>query len=143
MGYVGFVLFDCLIHLLWSKFATILGYLGVQKVSYFLVDSVHGDLILEGLQLFVCQFILPILPQVAHGGAYPYQKVYGSLPRLLVEILYSISLLPEGERPTIVFPQHLKESSQILSIPRIETANPVEHIGSVSHQRGHYQGHEV
>ena len=38
-------------------------------------------------------------------------KKYGSLLRLLAEILYSISLLPEGEGPTIVFPQHLEESS--------------------------------
>ena len=77
----------------------------------FFVDSIQGNLILEGLMLFVCQFILPIFTQVAHRGTYPYQKVDGSLLRLLAEILYSISLLPEGERPTIVFPQHLEESS--------------------------------
>ena len=103
--------FDRLIHLLWSQFAYILGYLRVQNVSDFFVDSVQGNLVLEGLKLFVCQFILPIFTQVAHGGTYPYQKVYGSLLRLLVKILYSIPLLPEGEGPTIVFPQHLEESS--------------------------------
>ena len=60
-----------------------------------------------------------------------------------MEILYSIPLLPEGEGPTIVFLQHLEESGQILGIPRIEAENPVKHIGSISRQRGHYQGHEV
>ena len=60
-----------------------------------------------------------------------------------MEILYSISLLPEGEGPTIVFPQHLEESGQILGVPRIKAENPVKHVGGVSHQRGHYQGHEV
>ena len=79
-------------------------------MPYFLVDSIHGNLVLEGLKLFVCQFILPIFAQVTHGGTYPYQKVYGSLLRLLAKILYSIPLLPEGEGPTIVFPQHLEES---------------------------------
>ena len=57
-----------------------------------------------------------------------------------MEILYSIPLLPEGEGPTIVFPQHLEESGQILGVPRIKAENPVEHIGGISHQRGHYQG---
>ena len=38
-----------------------------------------------------------------------------------MEILDCISLLPEGEGPTIVFPQHLEESGQILGIPRIKT----------------------
>ena len=60
-----------------------------------------------------------------------------------MDILYSISLLPEGEGPTIVFPQHLEESGQILGIPRIEAEDPVKHIRGVSHQREHYQGHEV
>ena len=63
--------------------------------------------------------------------------------RLLAEILDGISLLPKGEGPTIVFPQHLEESGQILGIPRIKTEDPVKHIGGVSHQRGHYQGHKV
>ena len=63
--------------------------------------------------------------------------------RLLVEVLNGISLLPKGEGPTIVFPQHLEESGQILGIPRIETEDPVKHIRGVSCQRGHYQGHEV
>ena len=111
MGYIGFVPFDCLIHLLWSQFATIFGYFRVQNVSYFFMDSVHGNLILEGLKLFVRQFILPIFTQVAQGGAYPYQNVYGSLLRLLAKILYGVPLLLEGEGPTIVFPQHLEESS--------------------------------
>ena len=42
-----------------------------------------------------------------------------------------------------MFPQHLEESGQILGIPRIKTEDPVKHIGVVSCQRGHYQGHEV
>ena len=60
-----------------------------------------------------------------------------------MEILYSIPLLPEGEGPTIVFPQHLEESGQILGIPGIKAKNPVKHIGGISGQRRHYQGHEV
>ena len=60
-----------------------------------------------------------------------------------MEILYSIPLLPEGEGPTIVFPQQLEEGGQILGIPRIKAKNPVKYIGGVSCQRGHYQGHEV
>ena len=60
-----------------------------------------------------------------------------------MEILNCISLLPEGEGPTIVFPQHLEESGQILGIPRIKTEDPVKHVGGISSQRLHYQGHEV
>ena len=60
-----------------------------------------------------------------------------------MEILYGIPVLPEGEGPTIVFPQHLEESGQILGFPRIEAVNPVKHIRGVSRQRRHYQGHEV
>ena len=60
-----------------------------------------------------------------------------------MEVLYSIPLFPEGEGPTIVFPQHLEESGQILGVPRIEAKNPVKHIRGISCQRGHYQGHEV
>ena len=104
-------------------------------MSNLFLDSVQGNLILEGLKLFVCQFILPIFAQVTHGGTDPYQKVYGSLLRPLVEILDGISLLPEGEGPTIVFSQHLEESCQILGIPRIKTENPVKHIGGISCQR--------
>ena len=72
MGHIGFISFDSLIHLLWSQFVSILGYLRVQNMSYFFVNPVQGNLILEGLKLFVCQFILSIFTQVAHGGAYPY-----------------------------------------------------------------------
>ena len=71
-GYIGFISFDSLIHLLRSQFASILGYLGVQNVSYFFMDSVQGNLIREGLKLLVCQLILPIFTQAAHGGTYPY-----------------------------------------------------------------------
>ena len=112
-------------------------------MSNLFLDSVQGNLILEGLKLFVCQFTLPIFAQVTHGGTAPYQKVYGSLLRPLAEILYGISLLPEGEGPTIVFSQHLEESSYILGIPRIKTENPVKHIRGISCQRRYHQGHEI
>ena len=79
-------------------------------MSYLFMDSVQGNLVLEGLKLHVCQLILSIFTQVAHGGTYPYQKVNSSLLRILTEILYGIPQLPEGEGPTIVFPQHLEES---------------------------------
>ena len=52
-----------------------------------------------------------------------------------MEILDCVSLFPEGEGPTLVFSQHLEESSQILGIPRIKTEDPVKHIGGVSYQR--------
>ena len=55
MGYIGFVSFNSLIHLLRSQFASILGYLRVQNMSYLFMDSVQGNLILEGLKLYVCQ----------------------------------------------------------------------------------------
>ena len=74
VGYIGFVSFDSLIHLLRSQFASILGYLRVQNMSYLFMDFVQGNLILKGLKLLVCQLILPIFTQVAHGGTYPYQK---------------------------------------------------------------------
>ena len=135
MSYIGLIPLDSLIHLLRGQLASIFGYLRVQDVSYLFLDSVQGNLILEGLKLFVCQFILPIFTQVAHRGTYPYQKVYGSLLRLLAEILDCISLLPKGEGPTIVFPQHLEESGQILGIPRIKTEDPVKHIGGIPCQR--------
>ena len=110
IGYVGFVSFNSLVHLLRSQVASILGYLRVQNMSYLFMDSVQGNLMLEGLKLYVCQLVLPIITQVAHRGTYPYQKVNNSLLRLLTEILNGIPLLPEGKGPTIVFPQHLEES---------------------------------
>ena len=128
-SHIGLIPLDSLIHLLRSQLASIFGY---QDISYLFLDSIQGNLILEGLKLFVCQFILPIFAQVAHGGTDPYWKVYGSLLRLLVEILNHISLLPEGEGPTIVFPQHLEESGQILDIPRVQTEDPVKHIRGIS-----------
>ena len=68
MSYVGLVPLDSLIHLLRGQLASIFGYLRVQDVPYLFLDSVQGNLILEGLKLFVRQFILPIFAQVAHGG---------------------------------------------------------------------------
>ena len=127
-SHIGLIPLDSLIHLLRGQLASIFGYLRVQDMPYLFLDSVQGNLILEGLKLFVRQFILLIFAQVAHGGTNPYQKVYGSLLRLLAEILDRISLLPEGEGPTIVFPQHLEESGQILGIPGIKTEDPVKHM---------------
>ena len=72
MSYIGIVPLDNLIHLLRDQLASIFGYLRVQDVSYLFLDSVQGNLILEGLKLFVHQFILPIFAQVTHGGTYPY-----------------------------------------------------------------------
>ena len=66
-------------------------------MSNFLLDSIQGNLILEGLELFLCELILPIFAQITHGGADFNQKVYGILLRSLAEILNGISLLPKGE----------------------------------------------
>ena len=63
-GYVGFISFDSLIHLLWSQFASILGYLGVQNVPDFFVDSVQGNLILEGLKLSSVSSSFQSLPKL-------------------------------------------------------------------------------
>ena len=71
-SYIGFISFNSLIHLLRSQFASILGYLRVQNMSYLFMDSIQGNLILEGLELLICQLILPILTQVAHSGTYSY-----------------------------------------------------------------------
>ena len=80
-------------------------------MSNLLLDSIQRNLILEGLELFLSEFILPILAQITHRGADSYQKVYGGLLRPLAEILDGISLLPKGEGSTIMFSQHLEESS--------------------------------
>ena len=66
-------------------------------MSDLLFDSIQRNLILEGSELFLCELILPIFAQITHRGADSYQKVYGSLLRPLVEILYGISLLSKGE----------------------------------------------
>ena len=72
MSHIGFVPLDSLIHLLRGQLASIFGYLKVQDMPYLFLDSIQGNLILEGLKLFVRQFILPIFAQVAYGGTYPY-----------------------------------------------------------------------
>ena len=61
-------------------------------MSNLLLDSIQRNLILEGLELFLRELILPIFAQITHRGANSYQKVYGSLLRPLAEILYGISL---------------------------------------------------
>ena len=66
-------------------------------MSNLLVDPIQGNLILEGLELFLREFVLPILAQITHRGADSYQEVYGSLLRSLVEIPDGVPLLPKGE----------------------------------------------
>ena len=70
MGYIGLVPLDGLIHLLRGQLASIPG--NLQNMPYLFLDSIQGNLILEGLKLFVHEFILPIFAQVTHGGTYPY-----------------------------------------------------------------------
>ena len=72
MSYISLVPLDSLIHLLRGQLASIFGNLRVQDVPYLFLDSIQGNLILEGLKLFVCQLILPIFVQVTHRGTYPY-----------------------------------------------------------------------
>ena len=109
--HIGLISLDGLIHLLGGQFSPIFGYLRVQDMSNLLLDPTQGNLILEGLELFLREFIFPILAQITHRGADSYQKVYGSLLRSLAEILNGVPLLPKGEGSTIVFSQHLEESS--------------------------------
>ena len=71
MSYIGLIPLDGLIHLLRGQLTSIFGYLRVQDVPYLFLDSIQGNLILEGLKLFVRQFILPIFVQVTHGGTDP------------------------------------------------------------------------
>ena len=66
-------------------------------MSNLLLDPIQGNLILEGLELFLREFILSILAQVTHSGADPYQEVYGHLLRSLAEVLNGNPLLPKGE----------------------------------------------
>ena len=66
-------------------------------MSNLLLDPIQGNLILEGLELFLREFILPIFAQITHRGADSYQKVYGSLLRSLAEILDGVPLLSKGE----------------------------------------------
>ena len=72
MSYIGLVPLDSLIHLLRGQLTSIFGYLRVQNMPYLFLDSIQGNLILEGLKLFVRQFILSIFAQVTHGGTDPY-----------------------------------------------------------------------
>ena len=72
MSYIGLIPLGSLLHLLRGQLTSILGYLRVQNVPYLFLDSVQGNLILEGLKLSVHQFILPIFAQVIHEGTYPY-----------------------------------------------------------------------
>ena len=60
MSYIGLIPLGGLIHLLRGQLTSIFGYLRVQDMPYLFLDSIQGNLILEGLKLFVRQFILPI-----------------------------------------------------------------------------------
>ena len=95
--HVCLIFLDGLVHLLRGQLAPIFGDLGVQDMSNLLLNPIQGNLILEGLELFLHEFILPIFAQITHRGANSYQKVYGSILRSLVEILNGIPLLSKGE----------------------------------------------
>ena len=91
-----------------------------------------------------CRSAHPSNPYPSYSRRYlPLLKSLWQPPEASGGDSLSIPLLPKGEGPTIVFSQHLEKGGQILGIPRIEAENPVKHIRGVSHQRGHYQGHEV
>ena len=45
-------------------------------MSNLLLDSIQGNLILEGLELFLRECILPIFALITHRGPDSYQKVY-------------------------------------------------------------------
>ena len=62
--HIGLISLDSLIHLLRGQFAPIFGYLGVQDMSNLLLDPIQGNLILEGLELFLREFILSIFAQL-------------------------------------------------------------------------------
>ena len=79
--HVCLIFLDGLIHLLRGQLSPIFGYLRVQDMSNLLLDPIQGNLILEGLELFLREFILPIFAQITHKGADSYQKVCGSLLR--------------------------------------------------------------
>ena len=92
MCHLCLISLDGLIHLLRGQLASIFGYLRIQDMSNLLLDPIQGNLILEGLELFLHEFVLPILAQITHRGADSYQKVYGSLLRSLAEILCSLKV---------------------------------------------------
>ena len=62
--HICLIFLDGLIHLLRGQLASIFGYLRVQDMSNLLLDPIQGNLILEGLELFLREFILPILAQI-------------------------------------------------------------------------------
>ena len=130
-GYIGFVFLDCLVHLLRGQPTTSSDF-GVKDMPYLLVHSIQRNLILERPELITSELIFPIFTQITHRGANSYQKVNGSLLGLLAEVLDGIPLLSKGEGSTIVFLQHLEESSQILSIIWVETADPIKYIRGIS-----------
>ena len=78
-------------------------------MSDLLLHPVQRDLVLQGLEFTFRELIFPVLGQIAHRGADPDKEVNGSLTGLLAKILNHVPLLPEGERATVVFPQHLEE----------------------------------
>ena len=95
--HIGLIFLDCLIHLLRGQLALVFGHFRVQDMPNLLFNPIQRNLILEELELCLHEFTLPVFAQITHRGADSYQEVYGSLMRLLVEILYGISLFSKSE----------------------------------------------
>ena len=131
MGYIHLVFLNCLIHVIQGQLA-VSGYLRVQNVSDLLFDSIQGDLILERLQLLICELVFPILAQIANRGTYPDHEICGILVDPLTKVLNHVPLLLEGIRATIVLTEHLKERGKVLSTSLSDASCPVEHISGVT-----------
>ena len=131
MGYVCLVFPNHLIHLMLGQLA-MSGYLRVQNMSDLLFDSIQGDLVLERLQLLICELVFPILTQITNRGTYPDHEICGILADPLVKILNHVPLLLEGIRATIVLTEHLKEHGKVLSTSQSDASCPVEHIRGVT-----------
>ena len=106
VSHIGLIFFDHLIHLMWGQ-STMSGYLGVQYMSDLLLYSIQGDLILERLQLLICELVFPIFAKIANGGTHPDHKIRGILTVSLTKVLDHVPLLPEGIRATVMLTEHL------------------------------------
>ena len=134
MGHIGLIPLDSLIHLLRGQLAErVLSLPGLHSRKPHIggTEALCPSVYPSNLCPSYSWRCLPLLkslwkPPEASGGD---SRLYFSAP--------------EGQGPTIMFPQHLEESVQILGIPGFKTEDPVENIGGISHQGGHYQWHEV
>ena len=70
VSHVSLIFLDRLIHLMWGQL-TMSGYLRVQNMLDLLLDSIQGDFILEGLQLFIRELVFPIFAKIANRGTHP------------------------------------------------------------------------